>query len=136
MKRRNQLILIATVAVLAVAVHFVSRQMAGRVFYSGPEFVVLLGDGKALDAQGIQDIVKSYAAELKISFDFSQSDPLVMLTPLDTNVLAKVYFRGALGQPFLNVEIDREGKVLRHVQGIMKCGVSSQTSNSKPETPL
>ena len=91
MKRRNQLILLATVAVLAVAVHFVSRQMAGRLFYSGPEFVVLLGDGKALDAQGIQDIVKSYAAERKANFDFSQTRASIMVTPLHTNVLATVH---------------------------------------------
>jgi hypothetical protein len=123
MKRRHQFLLLATLAVLAVAVHFVSREVAGHVFYSGPDFKVLFADGRALNTNDIQDIVKRYAAEKNADFDFSRARCFIMLTPLDTNVLATVDFlSGGFGSPMLHADIGRDGKVLRHFQGIARCG--------------
>jgi len=67
-------------------------------------------------------IAKAYAKEKNIPFEFEGTSAFLQIYQQNRTLIAHVRFEKFFGSPFLAVDIDTAGKVLRHQTGISEEG--------------
>jgi hypothetical protein len=61
---------------------------------------------------------KAYAKRNNIPFDFNGTSASLTIFVKDGQLIARVEFFGKVGAPFLTLDMDTSGKVLRHYTGL------------------
>ena len=88
------------------------------------EYMFVAGDGDKgwWSALELERLAKEYARRESIAFDFTNTKTKIWIATDGKKELAKVHFYGpGLEDPFLDVRVSREGRVLEHYLGPEKC---------------
>jgi hypothetical protein len=122
------LIILPYIALLAGCSSLHQEGRVGVLARDPNEFVFVSGDGQKEWYSGLEldQIARRYAYEKCLGFDFSEASRSVWINTNGRKVLANVSYSSEFGMPFLNIAIDRHGKVIRHETGMSVCGTSNR----------
>jgi hypothetical protein len=78
-------------------------------------FVQTSGKKMGYSALELDRIARTYVMDNKVPFDLQDTARNIWVQTDGSPVIAKVFFSGGTGRPVLQVDIDREGSVKRHL---------------------
>ena len=85
-------------------------------------FVASSGKKAGFSALEFKEIALTYARQRKLAFDFKNTECTIWIHTDGSRAIASVTFMAGMGDPVLEVRIDKDGKVTDHSIGIAVCG--------------